>query len=270
MLADENIVLLCNELLRDTPAVFDLKIKNFKRLQNAFYATNGRVSGMFIYLHLLFKFKDFILEKIPLANLSVSYKKLIKHFFLNNIKGTSKKEVNHSLIISDIFINNELPDSFLLETMKKMRIVIINILNVYAKVIGVELTNLYEKAGVILPKKYNNVWHYNINKGATSYHVTHKLPSIALNLSLKTTHNIIKKDEPITKNNNIKKDTKKDKIQLIKDFNTHTLYTAFDHLILNDNMEGQIMDLNVWHGSQSNFNLNLDFIKDFLKNLYYI
>ena len=41
-------------------------------------------------------------------------------------------------------------------------------------------------------------------------------------------------------------------------------------VIINDHIEGLVNDHKNWHNSQGSFTPNLDFIKEFLKNYYYI
>lgn len=81
---------------------------------------------------------------------------------------TTKKQAELLLAQNKIF-RNDLSDDLVIENLKKIRICCVNTLNVYSKVIGLEVTSLYENAGILIAKRFkNNTLGYVINKGVTS------------------------------------------------------------------------------------------------------
>jgi hypothetical protein len=240
----DNIIFLCEALTKNTPAALNLK-GHFQNMSKTFSQVNEKIVFLFIIYYVLKHMRKHVLGVISIEDLEPSMRQLTTHFYTNEMTYTSTKEVTLNVNIQNAF-GNQLPNDIIRETMKRIRLNCFNIINVYAKIIGVELSDLYVNSGIMKAMKFpDGKLGYQIVSDATVMHVFHKLPSV------------IPLPEDYTTQ------------QTFGKYNTQG-YTQYTPLIENDAMEGAILDINIWKDSQGRFTLNFEFIKDFLKNFYYI
>lgn len=145
--------------------------------------------------------------------------------------------------------NGHHPDEVLA---RKLKYKLINIRNIYVKQLGMEAAVVLCDAGILssYKKHYNKnyVIHYKLCSKLTVAQITHKLPELFL-------HTEVEYIKPTT--------------VYTKDKNTLGVQYWNSHIV-NDDMEGSVGDIDIWHNAQGEFTLNLDFTKEFLKNIYYI
>jgi hypothetical protein len=122
---------------------------------------------------------------------------------------------------------------------------LLNIINIYSKIIGTECTNMYCNLGLIKLIKGSKYIH--LIKTTKNFYgfIGDKLPRLYLKKNLLFSSSDYK----------------------VEKFNSQiTLYQIFNLTIEKDNMESYILDSNIWHKSIGKTILNLPFIAEILKN----
>lgn len=139
-----------------------------------------------------------------------------------------------------------------IELFKILKSRILNIINIYAKKIGTEITKMYLDLNLIaLSKKIikgNNTYIITNNFNFYSF-LSDNLPRLYLEKNL-TFHS--------------KSFNKK---QLNLNIETHQVFQA---MIQNDRMDGIVTDSSFWHKSMGKSQLNIIFLKEIFKNIFYI
>jgi hypothetical protein len=236
-LKDQNsIIYLCEALARKTPAALSLNT-NFKCLRALFSQTKEKVVFLFIILTIAEDLRKYILGRKPVEALEPEFPPFVNYYYYNFMPNGMKLKLSRK----ESF-NSKLPEEVMLQTLKTIRIKCLNILNVCSKILGIELSSIYVAAGIIYDCKFpDGKLGYKIAANVTVTHVFHKLPSVI--------HVSTKADS---------------RVETTISNSTTQGYTEYTPLIKNDHMDGIMLDLDYWNASQGTFNLNFDFIKDFL------
>lgn len=245
----KNVQVLVENFVKNTPTV---NLKGRLTLEDFFTKTTLHVlDPELIHVMILMTLRNMIRYEIIGINLyenkdQVSWFKILVD------------EYNHKT-------NRVGDDSF--TTLNRIKVECINAINIYAKIIGVEITTFLKKNGII-KQEFLKVYHkkkeglirnnqedsknkiikkyfYTFNQAGSEMIVAHKLPIFYL-----------PKEIPTETRKIIKEKTKK-----------FVGYTIFNKIIEKDGMDCVIHDSDMWYNAQGKFYLNLSFIEEFLITL---